>query len=99
MVALVIQHPVKSYEGWKQAFDNDPLGRPQHGVLRHSIHRPIDDPNYVVITLDFGSHEDARSFLEKLRAMWGRVSGPLGLGEDIQARIFDEVEHVEYAGF
>ena len=48
-----IEHPVPSYEGWKQAFDADPIDREQSGVTRYRIVRDTVDPSYVQIDLEF----------------------------------------------
>jgi hypothetical protein len=108
---LVIQHPVRDFQAWKKAFDGDPAGRPKNGVVRHAIYRPADDPNYVVVNLEFSSREEAQAFLElpAMRQAWKGFLGqefetPPGsshlrsrLGvEQFQARILDEVERVEY---
>ena len=95
---LVIQHPVANFEGWKKAFDSDPVGRARNGVIRHTIFRPADDPNYVVVNLEFSRLEQAQAFLPVLREMWERVGPKIGFGgaEGVQARVLDEVERVEY---
>jgi hypothetical protein len=46
MPIVRIEHPVPDFEGWKQAFDSDPVGRGRSGVRRYAILRPVDDPNY-----------------------------------------------------
>lgn len=53
MYMLRIEHPVPNYEGWKQAFDSAPVGREKSGVRRYQILRPVDDPNFVMIDLEF----------------------------------------------
>jgi hypothetical protein len=30
-----IEHPVPNFNGWKQAFDSDPVGRVKMGVRRY----------------------------------------------------------------
>jgi heme-degrading monooxygenase HmoA len=108
---LVIQHPVRDFQAWKKAFDSDPAGRTKNGVTRHAIYRPHDDPNYVVVTLEFSSREQAQAFLDHpaMRQAWKSFLGleaetlPGGshlrsrLGaEHFQARILDEIERVDY---
>lgn len=110
MSVLVIQHPVREFHAWKKAFDNDPAGRAGNGVTRHAIYRPHDDPNYVIVTLEFASREQAQKFLDLpgLRLAWkgflgvdfetlggSHVRSRLG-AEQFQARILDEVERVDY---
>ena len=44
MYILQIEHPVPNYEGWKKAFDSDPVSRKQSGVRHYKISRKTDDP-------------------------------------------------------
>jgi hypothetical protein len=94
MVILQIEHPVMSFEGWKQAFDSDPVGRERSGVRRYRILRPIDDPNYVVIELEFDSVRQAEALLTGLRQVWGRVEGSIMTNP--QSRIVEVAESREY---
>jgi hypothetical protein len=55
MPILQIEHRVRDFDAWKQAFDNDPVGREQKGVRRYRVLRSLDDPNYVVVDLEFDS--------------------------------------------
>lgn len=34
MLILQIEHKVPNYEGWKKAFDSDPISRKKSGVKR-----------------------------------------------------------------
>jgi hypothetical protein len=88
MPTLRIEHAVPSFEAWKQAFDQDPVGRQQGGVRRYQILRQVDDPNYVLIDLDFDDVDAAETFLAALREMWGRVE----VMRDPKARIVETVE-------
>src|SRR6266566_8560545 len=88
---LQIEHGVRDFDAWKQAFDNDPVGREQGGVRRYRVLRSLDDPNYVVVDLEFDSSSDAEAFRGALRELWSSVGDTLGL-EGPQARIVDAVE-------
>jgi hypothetical protein len=92
---LQIEHAVRDYDAWKQAFDSDPVGREQGGVRRYRISRPSDDANYVIIDLEFDSAGEAESFRTALRDLWDRIGGDLGL-ENPHARIVETVERKEY---
>jgi ribosomal protein L35AE/L33A len=94
MAILRIEHPVPNYEAWKQAFDNDPVGRKQSGVRRYRILRSMDDPNYVLIDLEFETKSEAASLLAAMREVWGRVEGTVMWNP--QARIVEVVESKEY---
>jgi ribosomal protein L35AE/L33A len=94
MLILQIEHPVPNFDGWKKAFDNDPVGRQRGGVLRYKILRKIDDPNYVIIDLEFDKLSEAEDFLGSLRNLWNRVEG--SVMNNPQARIIEVVESNEY---
>ena len=95
MATLQIQHAVRDFAGWKRAFDSDPVGREQGGVRRYRILQAADDPNFVVIELEFDSVEEAKAFGDRLRELWSRAGDELGL-ESPQARVFDSVESHDY---
>jgi hypothetical protein len=69
-ILLRIQHPVPNFEGWKKAFDSDPMDRKGAGVRRFQIHRSVTDPNFVMIDLEFESRVRADEMLKKLRNLW-----------------------------
>jgi hypothetical protein len=94
MVILRIEHPVPDFEAWKEAFDGDPLGRERAGVRRHRILRPVDDPRYVFIDLEFDARSEAEAMLAALRGVWERVQGTIV--SDPKARIVQAVEVGEY---
>jgi hypothetical protein len=70
---LRIEHPVGDFERWRRAFDSDPEGREQSGVRRYRIMRACEDPNFVLIDLEFDAQQPAEEFLARLRRRWGRV--------------------------
>lgn len=94
MPILQIDHRVRDFNAWKQAFDSDPVGRAQGGVRRYRIARFADDPNHVVVDLEFDSADAAEAFGGTLRELWGRVGSELGL-EGPQARVLEKVESKE----
>lgn len=94
MPILRIEHAVPDFEGWKRAFDSDPVGRERSGVKRYQILRSMDDPNYVMIDLEFDTRAEAEALLAAMRQVWGRVEGQVMLNP--QARIVEIVETREY---
>lgn len=92
MPILQIEHAVPSYDAWKAAFDSDPVGRERSGVRRYRILRPTDDPNYVMIELDFDSADEAEAFHAALRDLWSRVD----VAQDPRGRILEAVESKQY---
>lgn len=74
MTVLLVEYHVLDYAGWKAVFDQDPMGRRPHGVSGHRIYRDADDPNHLMLSLEFGSVEQARAFADQLQPVW-EVSG------------------------
>lgn len=90
MPIVRIEHRVPDFEKWKQAFDRDPIDRKGSGVRRYQILRLQDDPNFVMIDLEFGSVREVEVFLNKMRHVW---SGPgQAVMQDPRARVADVVE-------
>jgi hypothetical protein len=76
MAVLLIDYRVEDFDGWKAVFDQDPLGRRSHGVTHHRLYRDADDPEHLLLSLEFPSADQARRFrdLPALQAVW-EVSG------------------------
>jgi hypothetical protein len=93
MPTLRIEHAVPNFAGWKQAFDSDPADRKGSGVRRYQVLRSVEDPNYVLIDLEFDTLEEAQGLLAKMRRVWS------GDGQKVmrnpQARIVEMVESIE----
>lgn len=94
MYILRIEHPVPNFDGWKQAFDSDPVGREQSGVRRYRVLRAIDNPNFVLIDLEFDTASQAESLLAAMRTVWSRVEGTIMMNP--QTRIVEVVETKEF---
>ena len=73
MPIVRIEHAVPSFEKWKQTFDSDPADRKGSGVRRYQVLRRLDDPNGVMIDLEFDRIEEAEAFLRTMERIW---SGP-----------------------
>lgn len=96
MTTLHIEHAIRDFDTWKRAFESDPAGRERSGVRRYQILRPIDDPNYVMINLDFESTTVAEAFLAAMREVWRSAAAAPALVGSPQARIVEVVESKEY---
>jgi hypothetical protein len=96
MPILRIEHPVADFDAWKAAFDGDPLGRERSGVRRYRVLRPVDDPNYVLVDLEFDTSSDAEAMRAALSEMWRRVEAE-GLIGGQRAQIVEAVETREYS--
>ena len=94
MYILRIEHPVSDFDSWKKAFDSDPVGREKSGVRRYRVLRPIDDPRYVMIDLEFDTTRQAEALLAAMRLVWGHAQGKIVFNP--QARIVEAVETKEH---
>ena len=96
MTILHIEHPIHDFDAWKKAFESDPAGRERSGVRRYQVLRPIDDPNYVMIDLDFDSSRVAQAFLATMQEVWRSPVAASALIGSPQTRIVEVVESKEY---
>jgi hypothetical protein len=94
MIVLQIEHLVPDFNVWKKAFDSDPVNRKQSGVKLYRIFRQVDNPNYVILELEFDSLFEAEALLATLQKLWHRVEGKVMMSP--QARIVETVEIKEY---
>lgn len=97
MYVLRIEHAIRDFETWKKAFDNDPARREASGVRHYRVLRPADDPNYVLIDLDFDTSSDAERFLGAMREVWQSRRAAPALAGSPQARVVAEVESKTFA--
>lgn len=73
MLVVRIEHAVPDYARWKQAFDSDPADRKGSGVRRYQVLRLRDQPNVVLIDLEFETAAEVDAFLRSMERIW---SGP-----------------------
>jgi len=94
MPTLRIEHTVADFGRWKEAFDNDPADRKGSGVRSYQVLRSVEDPNYVMIDLEFDSVGEAEALLETMNGIW---AGPgKAVMQNPRARIAETVETREY---
>ena len=97
MTILRIEHGIHNFEMWKKAFDSDPIGRERSGVRCYQVLRAIDDPNYVIIDLEFENAKAAEAALAALREVWR--SSPAAASALIgtpQTRIIEVAERKQF---
>jgi len=90
MYTLRIEHSFPDYDGWKQAFDSDPIDRKKSGVREFRISRPVDDEHFVSVELDFESVDQAESVQAALTEVWKKFEGKVMMNP--QTRIFQSSE-------
>lgn len=96
MPVVQLEHAVRDFETWKAAFDRDPVNREASGVRRYEIYRPIDDPNYIAVDLEFDGRGEAGAFKLALEELWRSPQAAQALGGTPRLRIVDMVERKVY---
>jgi hypothetical protein len=92
-VLIQLEHAVRDFDSWKLAFDRDPIQREAGGVRRYRILRPVDDPSYVAVDLEFDDRTKAETFLEALHRLWASPIAQAALAGAPRARIVAVVEN------
>lgn len=64
-------------------------------MRRYRVLRPIDEPNYVLVDLEFDNPNDAEAMRVALTEMWRRVAAE-GLIGSQRAQIVETVESRDY---
>jgi hypothetical protein len=62
MPTLLIEHAIKDFNTWHEAFVRFEGRRRAGGVLHERVMQPVDDPQYVLIDLEFDTVDAARRF-------------------------------------
>ena len=90
MATLHIEHPISDFDTWNTAFARFASARRQAGVRDRRIQRPVGDPAYVVVDLDFDTVGEAERFLGFLRAnVWAVTDNSPALAGEPQTRILE----------
>jgi hypothetical protein len=93
VITLRIEHAISDFDTWREAFERAAPFREQSGVRCYRIQRPVDDPNYLMIDLDFDDVAGAEALLAILRErIWASPENSPGLAGQPNARIVDTVE-------
>ncbi|MCX5129864.1 hypothetical protein OG898_29000 [Streptomyces sp. NBC_00193] len=95
MFTLHIEHPITDFAVWKSAFDRFAPVRNEAGVRRHRVQRPVNDPAYVIVGLDFDTADQAERFLGFLQArVWASRDNAPALAGIPQTRILETDEEL-----
>ncbi len=96
MTTLRIEHAITDYQLWKKAFDGFADARETAGVRSCAIRLPTDDPNYLMLDLEFDSAAIAETFAEFLvQHVWISPASSPGLAGAPKTRILDLVDGAE----
>lgn len=67
MVKLFVRHAVSDYGTWREQYDAFDDERRGMGVTAAGVYQAVDDPNDITVWHDFGSREQAESFVSSPR--------------------------------
>ena len=81
MTVLSVRHTVADYAAWKAVYDNHGASRKEHGATRDQVLPSVDNPNELLVLIEFGSIAEAKSFtndpsLKEAMATAGVVGAP-----------------------
>ncbi len=92
MPTLHIEHAVTDLPSWRAAFDRFADMRTRSGVRACRVLHPLDDPNYVLIDLDFDTTAEAEAFLGFLRGnVWSSPNNAPALIGTPRTRILEPI--------
>ena len=97
MTTLRIEHPISDFQVWKTAFDGFAEARANAGVLGFMIRQPVDDPQYLMLDLEFDTADRAEAFARFLKQhVWSSVAASPGLAGTPRTRILQLVPSPEH---
>jgi hypothetical protein len=90
MATLRIEHAIHDYQLWQTAFDSGAEARAKAGARSFAIRRPVDDPKYLMLDLEFDTAGQAEAFAEFLHQhIWSSPASSPALAGAPQTRILD----------
>ena|ERR1700722_8563869 len=93
MTTLRIEHAITDYQLWKKAFDGFAAARAGAGVRSCAIRLPVDDPNYLMLDLEFDTAGAAETFAGFLAEhVWSSPASSPGLAGAPTTQILDLVD-------
>lgn len=99
MTTLRIEHAIHDYDLWKAAFDSFADARTKAGVRAFTIRRPVDDPKYLMLDLEFDTTERADAFATFLEQnVWSSPKSSPGLAGKPQIQLLDVIRNDELGG-
>jgi hypothetical protein len=60
-VVLAAIHPVRDFPSWREVVREHSLRNPSPGVVRRTIYQSADDPNEVLVLVEFETEEQAHA--------------------------------------
>jgi hypothetical protein len=91
MTTLHIEHPITDLNTWLAAFDRFAEARAKAGVQAQRIQHPLDDPNHIIVELDFTTTQEAEQFLALLNnQIWSSTDNAPALAGTPQTRLLQQ---------
>jgi hypothetical protein len=90
MATLRIEHAIHSYETWQKAFDSFAEARARAGVRSFAIRQPLDDPEYLMLDMEFDTAGQAEAFAEFLhQRVWSSPASSPALAGAPRTRVLE----------
>lgn len=91
MITLRIDNTVHDFDAWKEAFDRYEEFRRGGGVRSYRIARLADEPNRVLVDLDFDDSGAAGAFRTALEKVWASPVSRAQLADHREPAFLDVV--------
>jgi hypothetical protein len=92
MATLHIEHPISDLETWLGAFTRFEEARARAGVRAQQVRQPVDDDQYIYISLEFDSVAEAEAFKAFLETnVWASAEASPALVGTPVARVLTDV--------
>ena len=92
MTTIHIENTLHDYDSWKSAFDKFDRARADNGVRSYRIRRHADDPQQIVIDLDFEDRSTAEAFKGFLAKVWASPQSEAELVSHSEPLLLETVE-------
>jgi hypothetical protein len=92
MTTLHIENTLHDYDSWKTAFDKYDRVRADNGVRSLRIHRRADDPQQVLVDLEFDDRAAAEAFTHVLAKIWSSPQSQAELVSHSEPVLLEMVE-------
>lgn len=92
MTTVRIVNTVRDFDEWKTVFDKFDRFRAEKGTRAYRVSRQVDDPNNVVVDLDFDSLEEATGFSTALERIWQTPQSREQMVAHESPRLYEVVE-------
>lgn len=93
MTTLHIENTIHDYDSWKTAFDKYDRVRADRGVRSYQIRRLSEDPQQIMIDLEFDDRAAAEAFSRVLAKIWASPQSRAELVSHSEPQVLEVVEN------